>query len=210
MPKIICKIFSTVLVVILLLAMPATSTASNDRLKPHIQKYRYVTLSDSVFERLSMYDEMIEYFTSLHYFVPKHRVSANFLKALIIAESNVEHRAVSPKNARGLTQIMHETGQRAARELVGRQFPFRFVNQAKLKNLQPHDLYDPAINLLIASFLISKYNHRYDGRIELVISAWNAGEGAIRNGNPPPYRETLDLIGKVNGYYLALLDKQRQ
>ena len=199
------KLTPTVFIILALLVIPSPGVAASGQLSSYIQKYRQVTLHDSVHQRLSDYDEMIEYFTSLHYFVPRHRVNADFLRALIIAESSVDQRATSPKDARGLTQIIYETGQRAARELIGRQFPFRYVNMAKLKNLHPQDLYDPAINILIASFLISKYNHKYDGRLDLVVAAWNAGEGAIRNNQPPPYRETLDLIGKVNGYYLALL-----
>jgi len=55
--------------------------------------------------------------------------------------------------------------------------------------------------------LISKYNYLYDGKIELVLSAWNAGENVapLKNKLPVNYQETENLIGKVNGYFLYFL-----
>jgi hypothetical protein len=42
----------------------------------------------------------------------------------------------------------------------------------------------------------------------LVVSAWNAGRGAVKNGQPPAYDETLDLIGKVNAYFVLFLQQR--
>jgi soluble lytic murein transglycosylase-like protein len=76
-----------------------------------------------------------------------------------------------------------------------------------LKNLQPDDLFDPAVNILLACYLISRYNHRFKGRLDLVITAWNAGENtnSLSQGRHAPYQETENLIGKVNAYYVYLL-----
>lgn len=158
--------------------------------------------------RLAHYKHLIDYFSSLQYIQPRHYVNSDFLAALIIAESAVENSAHSNKDARGLTQILYPTGKQAAQELAETGYHFRYVNQQQLRNLQPNDLHDPAINLLLACYLIAKYNAKYQGRIDLVVSAWNAGGGSIVNNSPPLYEETLDLIGKVNGYFLAL-QKQR-
>jgi soluble lytic murein transglycosylase-like protein len=84
------------------------------------------------------------------------------------------------------------------------------VNNDRLRNLTPRDLYDPAVNLLLASFLIAQYNVEFDGRLDLVVAAWNAGKGAVKNGRPPAYGETLDLIGKVNAYFVFFLQQQDQ
>ena len=82
--------------------------------------------------------------------------------------------------------------------------------RSKLKDLQPDDLYDPATNILLACYLISKYNHDYNGQLELVVAAWNAGRNSITDDlQPPNYQETLNLIGKINGYYIYLLDKKK-
>jgi soluble lytic murein transglycosylase-like protein len=192
-----------------LLILLAGSAGAQEDLQHYVNRYQQVKISRSVHERLARYQHLINYFSSLYYIKPRYRVDADFLKALIIAESYVDSRAQSDKDARGLTQITYPTGKEAAQELVETGFPFRFVTLQRLKNLQPEDLYDPAVNLLIACYLIAKYNHQYAGRIELVVSAWNAGGGSIVNNTPPGYEETLDLIGKVNGYFLALR-KQRQ
>ncbi len=81
-----------------------------------------------------------------------------------------------------------------------------------LKNFKEDDLFDPATNILLTCYLISKYNFRYNGKLDLVISAWNAGEniGSLKIGKPAPYSETHNLIGKVNGYYLYLLKLKKR
>lgn len=191
----------------LLLLQPASSPAQ-DVLQHFVNKYQQVKIGKSLRERLARHRHLIHYFSSLYYVKHRHRVNPHFLSALIIAESSANPRARSNKDARGLTQILFSTARQAAVELVETGYPFRYVSHAQLRNLKPNDLYDPAINLLIACYLLAKYNHQFQGRIELVVSAWNAGSGSIVNNTPPPYIETLDLIGKVNGYFVALL-KQR-
>ena len=192
----------------LLVLLPGTA-AGQKNLQHYVSKYQQVKISNSLHNRLTRYQHLISYFSSIYYIKPRYRIDADFLQALIIAESFGDSRARSDKDARGLTQILYPTAKQAARELAETGFPFRFVTCQQLSRLKPEDLYEPAINLLIACYLIAKYNHHYQGRIELVVSAWNAGEGSIVNNSPPAYTETLDLIGKVNGYFLALR-KQRQ
>ena len=196
-------IFIPIILSILLL-QPVNSHA-RETLSHYISKYQKVKISKSLRQRLDRHHHLISYFSSLHYIKPRYNINPHFLRALIIAESSAKPKAISDKNARGLTQILYSTGKQAAKELAATRYPFRYVTHKQLRNLQPKDLYNPAINLLIACYLIAKYNHQYQGRIELVVSAWNAGTGSIVNNKPPPYIETLDLIGKVNGYYVALI-----
>ena len=56
--------------------------------------------------RLTLYDEMIDYFTDLAYGPSAARIPADYVRALVLAESAAVARAQSPKGARGLTQIM--------------------------------------------------------------------------------------------------------
>ena len=177
----------------------------------YVKKYNGVEISEVAVTKLDKYDDYIHYFTNFSFFKPRHKVSPNFLKALILAESSANPQALSSKNARGLTQILPETGKQAAKELYDRKMEFAYVPRKILQNLQPDDLYDPAINILLASYLISKYNHEYNGQLELVVSAWNAGRNSItEKREPPDYQETLNLIGKINGYFIYLLDKGKQ
>lgn len=197
------------LIIFGLLLLQPESIHARGGLQHFVNKYQQVQIGKSLRQRLAQHRHLINYFSSLYFIKPRHHVDPDFLRALIIAESSARPTARSNKDARGLTQILYATAQQAATELAETGYPFRYVSHAQLRNLKPNDLYDPAINLLIACYLIAKYNHQYQGRIELVVSAWNAGSGSIVNNTPPPYIETLDLIGKVNGYFVALL-KQRE
>src|SRR5690606_3733683 len=126
--------------------------------------------------QLRQYDHLVNYFTNFSYFRPRHKVSPHFIRALILAESGANKQAVSPKGAIGLGQIMLATGREAGRELYDSGVNFRYVSRSRLKHLSREDIFDPAINILITSYLVAKYNDRFNGRIELVLSAWNAGE----------------------------------
>ena len=201
---------STVIFIIFAFFIFPGPTQGAQDLDSFIKKYQHVKIAPSTYQQLSRHEKLIEHFSSLHYFKPGYRVDADFIRALIVAESSANTKAQSEKDARGLTQIIYSTGLQAARELAATGYPFRYVSQKDLRNLKPHDLYKPEINLLLACYLISKYNLQFNGRLDLVVAAWNAGEKAIKNNTPPPYQETLNLIGKVNGYFLYLLTKKNR
>lgn len=175
-----------------------------------VQKYKNIEVPSQRLKDLENYQEIIQYFCDFAFFQPRHKVNPDFIRALILAESEVDPKAISHKNARGLGQILPETGRIAGRELYGRNTDFNYIERSKLKDITPADLHDPAINILLTCYLISKYNYQYDGKLQLVVSAWNAGENAINNNEPPDYRETLDLIGKINGYFKYLLRRERK
>ncbi len=190
----------------LLPAPPVTARAS---LRTYVAKYRSISVSEQQLQRLSRYDHLIEYFSSFSFFQPRHKVNPDFIRALILAESDGDPTARSSKDARGLTQIIYPTGRQAARELLQKNIRFRHVSRSQLQNLRPGDLYLPEVNILLACYLISKYNYTFQGKLDLVVSAWNAGENSIVGNQPAQYRETLNHIGKVNGYFLYFL-KRRQ
>lgn len=199
------KIHFSAIIFFVIIASSVTCK-SND-----LTKYADVRLSVKQLERIASYDHLIRYYCdNLMLYGYENRVDPNFLRALMIAESNIEKNAVSGDKAYGLTQITTDTGSEALREIEKARREFdQGEGQTNIK-LVGEDLLDPSMNIFLATYLISKYNARYDGRLDLVVSAWNAGPGSIKNNLPPNYRETLDIIGKINGYYHLLLDlKQR-
>lgn len=181
----------------------------NAELTNYISKYRDVTISQTDLQKITKYEDLIKYFCNFSYFKPHHKVSPDFIKALILAESRGNPQAISSKNALGLGQIIFSTGKQAAVEIARSQQLFDHVHQEKLWNLKKEDLFDPAINILLTCYLISKYNFRYGGKLDLVVSAWNAGENtkSLKEGKPSPNHETYNLIGKVNGYYHYLIGR---
>lgn len=194
-----------ILLITMVLLSPAT--ASWGSLYGSVSKYRDSSIHRQNLEKIAQYDHLIRYFANFSYFRPKHTVSPDFVRALILAESGADPKAVSGKNALGLGQILFTTGEQAAQELAESLTSFRYVPKQKLKNLQADDLFDPAVNILLTCYLVAKYNFKFDGRLDLVVSAWNAGEytESLSRKSHAPYPETEDLIGKVNAYYVYLL-----
>lgn len=185
-------------------------TNCNAGLYGSVRKYSGSSINSESISKLRKYDHLIKYFCNFSYFVPNHKVSPDFIRALILAESSVNPNAVSSKGARGLGQIIPSTGRETARALWKTSTHFRYIDKRKLENLNQNDLFDPAINILLTCFLIAKYNYKFEGKIHLVVSAWNAGENtdALATGRHAPYPETEDLIGKVNAYYMDLLNRK--
>jgi soluble lytic murein transglycosylase-like protein len=182
-----------------------TASAEGMDLSHYVRKYRQVEISSEQLDKLSPYNDLIEHFSSIAFFRPRHKVDPDFIRALILAESGADPQALSNKNAMGLSQILFETGKLAAREIHAKELDYMYVSRQKLARLKPEDLYDPAINILLACYLIAKYNNKFEGKLDLVVSAWNAGENSINDNRPPQYDETLNLIGKVNGFFVCLL-----
>jgi soluble lytic murein transglycosylase-like protein len=100
-------------------------------------------------------------------------------QAVVKVESNYEQKAVSPRGAMGLMQIMPAVAQ-----------------QYKVDD----DPFDPAKNLAAGMKYLRSLLERFDR--PMALAAYNAGEGAVsRYGGIPPYRETQDYVRRV----LALL-----
>ena len=103
-------------------------------------------------------------------------LDASFVSALIRAESNYEPRAVSRKGARGLMQLMPATAKRLS---VGKPF-------------------DPESNVRGGVRYLRELVDRFGHRPDLVLAAYNAGEGAVEQyGGVPPYRETVAYVDRI-------------
>ncbi len=105
----------------------------------------------------------------------RHGVDARVVNAVIQVESAYHSRAVSPKGARGLMQLMPATG---------RQYGVL-------------DLFDPKVNLEAGIQHLKRLLTRYDD-LPLALAAYNAGEAAVdRFGGIPPFRETQDYVTRI-------------
>jgi hypothetical protein len=104
----------------------------------------------------------------------RHGVDARVVNALIQVESAYHSRAVSPKGARGLMQLMPATG---------RQYGAL-------------DLFDPKVNLEAGIQHLKRLLARYD--LPIALAAYNAGEAAVdRFRGIPPFRETQDYVTRI-------------
>lgn len=103
------------------------------------------------------------------------------LHAVISVESGYNPMAISPKGARGLMQLMPGTASRYG----------------------VADVLDPVQNLQGGARYLRDLLKLFNRDLQLALAAYNAGENAVaRHGNQiPPYRETVNYVPKVLGYY---------
>jgi soluble lytic murein transglycosylase-like protein len=106
----------------------------------------------------------------------KYRVEHQLIHSIIRAESNYDRFAVSPKGALGLMQLMPAT-----------------AIQYGVKNV-----FDPRENIEGGVKYLKDLIKLYDGKTDLVLAAYNAGQEAVKKYNGiPPYRETRNYISKI-------------
>jgi soluble lytic murein transglycosylase len=110
----------------------------------------------------------------------RHGIDFCLVKAIIQAESSFNPRAVSKKGARGLMQIMPEN------------FPA----------LNIKDPFDPQQNIMGGTRYFRSLYDRYQGKLALSLSAYNAGPTIVdRYKRIPPIPETERYVEKVMRYY---------
>ncbi|MFZ2651122.1 MAG: lytic transglycosylase domain-containing protein [Burkholderiaceae bacterium] len=107
-------------------------------------------------------------------------VERELLHAIIAAESRYDSRAVSPKGAIGLMQLMPATAARFGAS----------------------DPYVPRQNVLAGASYIKWLMALFKNDLELVLAAYNAGEQAVlkAGGRIPPYPETQAYVPRVLAY----------
>lgn len=174
----------------------------NDQVKKYVDEYSDVKPTKEMLGALHQYTKYINYFCSFSYHRDNHNINPNYIRALICTESRGNPKAVSNDNAYGLTQIILPTAKRWGKELYEMGYDFKYVDTEDLKNLTKQDLFNPALNILLACYGTDKYNKTFGGNNMVHIAAsWNAGhEVVLEHQTCPPYEETLRFVGKVNGY----------
>lgn len=111
----------------------------------------------------------------------KYGVDPYLVFCVMEQESHFNVHALSPKGARGLMQLMPGTSAR-----FGVRRPF-----------------DPAQNIAGGTRFLKQLLQRFNGRVNLVLASYNAGEGAVAKfgGRVPPYRETRNYVKRVGYRY---------
>ena len=110
----------------------------------------------------------------------RYALPAKFVESVAHVESAMNAKAVSPKGAVGVMQLMPST--------------------AKALSADPND---PAQNVDAGTRLLRELLIKYNGDVVKALAAYNAGEGAVEKYNGlPPYRETQNYVDKVIKNYL--------
>ncbi|MEZ5535835.1 MAG: lytic transglycosylase domain-containing protein [Thiolinea sp.] len=113
---------------------------------------------------------------SIHTYARKFSVDSDLIRSVITIESCYLEKALSPKSAQGLMQLIPATAERFG------------VSNA----------YDSEQNIRGGTQYLGWLSQRFGGDLVKVLAAYNAGEGKVdRYDGIPPYRETRNYVHDV-------------
>ncbi|MCQ2559091.1 MAG: lytic transglycosylase domain-containing protein [Clostridia bacterium] len=148
----------------------------------------------SILVQETPYQEIIEQQAELYNLPP------DLLAALIKTESNFYPEALSSPGARGLMQIMPETGAWIA-------------NKSGLGGFTAERLYEPEYNIQLGSWYLGYLQDEFDHNLNLALAAYNGGkanveqwlehgiwDGSRENLEYIPYQETRRFVEKIYLY----------
>jgi soluble lytic murein transglycosylase-like protein len=116
----------------------------------------------------------------IHSAAMRYGVDEQLIISVISAESDFNPRAISPRNARGLMQLLPETARR----------------------LGVRNAFDPKQNIEAGTRYLRDLLLRYNNDLGLALAAYNAGPQTVeRYGHIPPYAETISYVRRIRREY---------
>ncbi len=143
----------------------------------------------------------LAYRNSIVPYSKEYEIDPYLVASIINVESRYDKLAMSSKEAKGLMQISPQTGQWASEVL-------------EIENYTEEDLFDPDLNIRIGSWYINRLDKEFDGKLDLILAAYNAGSGNVNkwivderyskdgvNLDIIPFKETEDYLIRVKNNY---------
>lgn len=117
----------------------------------------------------------------------QYEIDVRLLVAVARKESDFRRNAVSPVGARGVMQLMPATAAW----------------------LGVRDAFDPRQNIFGGARYLKMLHKRFDGNLDLMLAAYNAGPGSVRKHRGiPPYRETRAYVAAIRNDFESSLRRQ--
>ncbi len=119
----------------------------------------------------------------------RYKVDPCLVKAIIMAESGYNPKAISKRGAKGLMQLMPSTAEALGVE----------------------DIFNPKENISGGIRYFKQLVKRFDGNVKLALAAYNAGSQKVRHYRGiPPFKSTQYYIQKVFKYYELYKDQSAE
>lgn len=125
----------------------------------------------------------------------KYNLDSNLVSAMVYVESKYNPDARSHKGARGLMQIMPDTGRWIAQQLNMKE------------DYNDEQLYIPEVNIEFGSWYLNSLNKEFNNELILVLAAYNAGRGNVKRWlegewtdmdlDKLPYQETKRYVKQI-------------
>ncbi len=119
----------------------------------------------------------------------RYKIDPCLVKAIIMAESGYNPKAISKRGAKGLMQLMPSTAEA----------------------LGVVDIFNPKQNISGGIRYFKQLVKRFDGNVKLALAAYNAGSQKVRHYQGiPPFKATQYYIEKVFKYYELYKDQSTE
>lgn len=124
----------------------------------------YFVWQNEDFQRKYLYP--YDYQDTINFYADRYEVDRNLVASVILAESKFRQDATSVHGARGLMQIMPETGSWIA-------------TQIKDDSFSVDKLYNVNMNIKYGTWYLSELQTEFEGNEVLALAAYNAGRGNV-------------------------------
>ena len=124
----------------------------------------YFIWQNEDFQRKYLYP--YDYQDTINFYADRYEVDRNLVASVILAESKFRQDATSVHGARGLMQIMPETGSWIATQIEDDSFSV-------------DKLYNVNMNIKYGTWYLSELQTEFEGNEVLALAAYNAGRGNV-------------------------------
>jgi len=151
-----------------------------------LAKDRFIAKTENSLPSVSGKNEEHLYHKLIIQTASRHQIDSALVKAIIMAESGYNPRAISKRGAKGLMQLMPETAE----------------------ELNVENIFNPHQNIDGGVRYFKKLVDQFNGDIKLALAAYNAGSKNVRRYNGiPPFKITQHYIKKVLKYYQLYINQ---